>query len=165
MPEDIKPTYPARREKTPEQALAALMRYASKAERSSGDAERLMRGWGVAETDRRKILARLCELRFIDDRRFAEAYVRDKVRLGGWGARKIRAGLLAKGISSAIVAEAMTGVEEAAGGDRLLEIFRRKEPSIKAGTPYERRAKLIRFGLSRGFGYEEVVAAAEKTIL
>ncbi len=153
-----------RREKTPEQALAALMRYASKAERSSGDAMRLMRGWGIAEADREKILARLREMKFIDDRRFAEAYVRDRVRFGGWGAHKIRSGLFAKGISPDIVAAAMDAMEEESYGGRLMEILKRKAPSVKGATAYDRRAKLIRFGLSRGFGYEEVIDAAEKVI-
>ena len=39
------------RTKTPEQALAALMRLCARAEKSEGDARRLMRGWGVAEKD------------------------------------------------------------------------------------------------------------------
>ncbi len=126
--------------------------------------KRLMRSWGIAQADREKILARLCDMKFIDDRRFAEAYVRDKVRFGGWGMHKIRSGLSAKGIPSDIAAAAIASMEEEAGGGRLLEILKRKEPSVKGGSAYERRAKLIRYGLSRGFGYEEVVAAAEKTI-
>ncbi len=152
-----------RREKSPEQALNALMRYASRAERSSGDAVRLMRGWGIAEADRKRILARLVEMKFIDDRRFAGAYVRDKVRLGGWGARKIRAGLLAKGVAAEIAEEAMAETEDD-GGARLMEILRRKEPSVKGASVYERRSKLIAYGLSRGFGYEEVIGAVEKII-
>ena len=35
--------------KTPEQALAALMRLCARAEKSQEDARRLMRGWGLAE--------------------------------------------------------------------------------------------------------------------
>jgi regulatory protein len=162
--------YPPRKEKTPEQALAALMRYASKAERSSGDALRLMRGWHISEADSAKILARLREQKFIDDRRYAEAYVRDKMRFGSWGERKIRSGLYIKGISSEIISEAIsaaksdTNLAGGANGDRLTEILRRKAPSIKGTSPYDRRSKLIRYGLSKGFGYEEVIDAAERVI-
>ena len=36
------------------------------------------------------MLQKLLADRFIDDNRYAEAFVRDKIRLSGWGARKIR---------------------------------------------------------------------------
>ena len=38
--------------KSPEQALASLMRLCSRAEKSSGDARRLMARWGAGEVDR-----------------------------------------------------------------------------------------------------------------
>ena len=47
------------------------MRYAARAERSSGDALRLMRRWGIGEVDRRQILEKLQRQHFIDDERFA----------------------------------------------------------------------------------------------
>ena len=72
-----------KRAKSAEEALAGLMRYAARAERSSGDALRLMRRWNVPEADRERILHRLCESGFIDDRRFAAAYVREKSSLAG----------------------------------------------------------------------------------
>lgn len=73
-----------KRAKSAEEALAGLMRYAARAERSSGDALRLMRRWNVPEADRERILHQLCESGFIDDRRFAAAYVREKSSLAGW---------------------------------------------------------------------------------
>ena len=50
-----------KRAKSAEEALAGLMRYAARAERSSGDALRLMRRWNVPEADRERILHQLCE--------------------------------------------------------------------------------------------------------
>ena len=74
-----------KRDKTPDEALAALMRLCARAEKSEGDARRLMRGWGVAEKDAEQVLGRLVRDRFIDDSRYAEAFVREKLRLSGWG--------------------------------------------------------------------------------
>ena len=50
--------------KTPEQALAALMRLCARAEKSQEDARRLMRGWGLAERDAEGVLAKLVRDRF-----------------------------------------------------------------------------------------------------
>ena len=74
--------------KTPEQALAALMRLCARAEKSQEDARRLMRGWGLAERDAEGVLAKLVRDRFIDDARYAGAFVREKLRLSGWGEYK-----------------------------------------------------------------------------
>ena len=143
--------------KNAEQALAALMRYAAKAERSSGDAMRLMRRWEVPENERGKVLARLVEMRFIDDNRYAVTYVREKSRLSGWGVHKIRAGLRAKGIDARIIEEALTQLpDKEAGNERLRELLQRKLKGIKGGTPYEVKGKLLRFGLSRGYDYGDV---------
>ena len=72
-----------KRNKTADEALAALMRLCARAEKSSGDALRLMRTWGVEPREQQRVLERLVEQRFIDNERFAGAFVREKLRRGG----------------------------------------------------------------------------------
>ena len=144
------------RTKSPDEALAALMRLCARAERSTGDALRLMQRWGLSEGDRQQVLQRLVRDRFIDDARYAEAFVRDKLRLSGWGEYKIRAALLRKGIARATIDAALRQTDRAAMGRRLEEQLRRKMRSLKGGTPFERRNKLLRYGLSLGYDYETV---------
>ncbi|MBQ5893719.1 MAG: RecX family transcriptional regulator, partial [Rikenellaceae bacterium] len=66
-----------RRTRTADEAYAALARLCARAEKSSGDARRLMRTWGVPESEREGVLQRLLRERFIDDSRYASAFVRD----------------------------------------------------------------------------------------
>ena len=153
-----------RRDKTPEQALAALMRRCAKAERSSGDALRLMRGWGVADADARRVLDRLIADRFIDDRRYAEAFVREKMNLSGWGRYKIGASLRAKGIPQALVAEAMAQTDGTDMGDRLPEILLRRMRPLKAASAFDARAKLMRYALSQGYDYETARDCVERCV-
>lgn len=155
---------PKKRTKSPEQALSALMRLCARAERSSGDARRLMRGWGVAPDEVEKVLARLLEERFIDDSRYAEAYVREKSRLAGWGAYKIRAALQRKAIAREVIDQALAQVDNSLAVTRLQERLQRKMRSTKADTPYALRTKLLRYGLSLGFSYEEVQREVEQLI-
>lgn len=63
--------------------------------------------------------AKLLADRFIDDNRYAEAFVRDKIRLSGWGARKIRTSLRLKGIAAAIIDEALARLDPANQSERL----------------------------------------------
>lgn len=154
-----------KRAKSAAEALQSLMRLCSCAERSSGDALRLMRRWGVAEADSRKVLAQLQKERFVDDRRFAELYAREKLNLSGWGAYKIEVSLRQKGISQEIIAEVVRplfGESDMEG--RLTDLLIRKVRTTKGATPYEIKTKLIRFGLSRGFDMELVLRCASNVV-
>ena len=154
-----------KKDKTPQQALQSLMRLCARSEHSSGDALRLMKRWGVADDEARKVLARLQSERFIDDARFAEAFVRDKLNLSGWGAYKIKMSLRAKGVSREVIDEVVLPMIEATDmGERLEEIMRRKMRTLKFSSPYDAKSKLIRFAASRGYDMEAAIEAASKII-
>ena len=154
-----------KRTKSAAEALQSLMRLCSRAERSSGDALRLMHRWGVSDVDACKVLAQLQKERFIDDRRFAELYAREKLNLSGWGAYKIEVSLRQKGISQDIIAEVVRPMfGEADMESRLTELLTRKMRTTKGATPYEIKTKLIRFGLSRGFDMELVLRCASSVV-
>lgn len=150
----------SKRVKSPEQALTALMRLCARAEKSTGDARRLMRGWGLAEQDAEKVLDRLVRDRFIDDSRYADAFVREKLRLSGWGAYKIRTALQRKGIERSIIDGALSQADRTDMARRLEEMLVRKARTVKHETTYELKTKLIRYGLSLGYDYESVLDAA-----
>lgn len=146
--------------KTPEQALAALMRLCARAEKSQEDARRLMRGWGLAERDAEGVLAKLVRDRFIDDARYAGAFVREKLRLSGWGEYKIRTALQRKRIDRALIDAALAEADRSGMDERLRRQLERKARKAKYTTQYELKTKLIRYGLSLGYDYETVVEAA-----
>ena len=146
--------------KTPEQALAALMRLCARAEKSQEDARRLMRGWGLAERDAEGVLAKLVRDRFIDDARYAGAFVREKLRLSGWGEYKIRTALQRKRIDRALIDAALAEADRSGMDERLRRQLERKARTAKYSTQYELKTKLIRYGLSLGYDYETVVEAA-----
>ena len=147
--------------KTAEQALNALMRLCSKAEKSSGDALRLMYRWGVPIAERQGVLDKLVEMRFIDDARYAEAYTREKSQLAEWGARKIAQNLYQKGVSKDIVAKTLAMLESDDQRAMLEKRLQRKLPTIKATTDYERRGKLLRYALSLGYDYDMVISVID----
>ncbi|MCH5329642.1 MAG: RecX family transcriptional regulator [Alistipes sp.] len=155
---------PAKRTKTPEQALASLMRMAARAEKSSGDALRLMRNWGVDTADQKRVLQKLVAMKFIDDSRYAAAFVRDKLRFSGWGAYKIKAALRAKGIDAATIDEALGQADAECMNDRLTAMLERKRRNLKYSTPYELKTKLMRYGSSLGYDFETVAEAVARTL-
>ena len=156
------PTKPkVKRPKTAEQALTSLMRLCARAERSSGDAMRLMATWMVPEADRQGVLQRLIKDRFIDDSRYAEAFVREKSNLSAWGEYKIRTALRRKGIADNIINSALQQMPTEQNLERLTERLRRKMRTIKYDTTYQLKTKLIRHALSLGFTMDDVLKCVE----
>ncbi len=156
LPKEIK----QKRTKTPEQALASLQRLCARAEKCEGDARRLMRGWGVAAEEAERVLQRLVADRFIDDSRYAAAFVREKLNLSGWGEYKIRAALQRKEVARHVIEEALQQADRSRMGERLMAALERKARTIRTATPYELKTKLLRYGLSLGYEYDAVMDAA-----
>ena len=138
-----------KRDKTPDEALAALMRLCARAEKSEGDARRLMRGWGVAEKDAEQVLGRL---------------VRDKLRRSGGGEYTLRTALQRKGVAKERIDAALSQADRPAMGERLAQQLERKARTVKYTSQYELKTKLIRYGLSLGYDYEAVMDAASAMV-
>mgnify|MGYP001531523631 FL=1 len=118
-----------------------------------------MAGWGVEPSQRRAVLDKLVGMKFIDDRRYAEAFVRDKMRFSGWGAYKIRTALRGKGIAPEIIDEALSQADGTEMAERLQRALATKMRSVKYSTPYELKNKLLRYGASLGYDFETVAEA------
>ena len=159
---EMTPTPRERKTKSAAEALQSLMRLCARGERSTGDAMRLMRTWGVPEGERQAVVDRLVAQRFIDNSRYAELYVREKSRLSGWGARKIAMQLRTKGVEKEIIAEALATIDSDEQSDRLAEKLRRKMRTTKAQSDYEMRGKLLRYALGLGYDYDDASTALDK---
>ena len=151
-----------KRTKTPAKALADLMTICAKSEKSTDDARRLLIRWGVDAAAAENIVAELVEQRFIDERRYADSYIREKTRLSRWGIRKIRAGLRAKRIPETIVDEVLAGIDERTLNRKLEDLLRRKAKTVRAANDFERKGKLMRYGMGLGFEYEEIAGAIDR---
>ncbi|MFI3285475.1 MAG: regulatory protein RecX [Rikenellaceae bacterium] len=150
--------------KSAEEALRSLMHQCARAEKSSGDAMRLMARWGVPSEQRCGVLERLIAEKFIDDRRFAEAYVREKLNLSGWGVRKIASSLKAKGVSSSIVEESLSQLDLESMVGRLEDKIKRKLRTVKYKDNYDLKSKLVRYALSLGYDYDMVFDAVSQQV-
>ena len=104
------------------------------------------------------IIDRLLDGDYINEERFARAFVKDKFRFNHWGRVKITTHLKALNISSENISIAMQEIDDEEYEKMLDEIVEKKRKTIKNGTDYEIRAKLLRHALSRGFEYNLVAS-------
>ena len=112
-----------------------------------------MRKWELSEEVRARVMARLIKERYVDDERYARAFVKDKIRYNKWGRRKVQQALWAKRIDQDIQQQVLDEIDEKEYLDVLRPLLKQKNRSIRAESDYERRQKLARFALSRGFDF------------
>ncbi len=153
-----------KRTKTAEQALRSLMNLCARSEKCSGDALRLMRGWGVSDADAQKVLQRLVSERFIDDSRYAAAFVREKINLSGWGVYKITTALRRKGIEGATIAAVMSENGDVDMSERLMQLLERKVRTTKAKDSTDLRAKLFRYAAGQGYDFATIKGCVERIV-
>ena len=101
-----------------------------------------------------KVVEKLVEEKYVDDRRYAEAYAREKSSISGWGQTKIKYMLSAKGISKEIILQAMTEIDAAKADLRLEKLIENKYRTLKDDPQW--KMKLLRFALGRGYSYEQI---------
>ena len=138
---------------TYEIALQRLTALCASAEHCEYEMMEKMRKWEVEESDRERIMAYLRQAKFVDDERYAHAFVSDKVRYNKWGRRKVEQGLWAKHISEDIRQRVLNEVDDSQYKLVLTDLLKSKRRSIKAADGYEMNRKLIKHALSRGFDY------------
>lgn len=109
-----------------------------------------------------KIVGLLVSERYIDDLRYASAFARDKASLAGWGEVKIRYMLSSKGISKDVISCALEEIDQNKAGERLEKLMENKLRSLKDDPQV--RLKLLRFGLGRGYSYDEVSSVVEQLL-
>lgn len=142
------------KEKTEREALLELMAMCAKAEHCEYEMTEKMRRWQLPDEVQARIMARLIEGKYVDDERYAQAFVRDKVRFNKWGRRKIDQALWAKHISEDLRQRTLDDIADKEYIEILRPLLKQKARSIKANSDYEAKMKLTKFALSRGFDYD-----------
>ncbi len=139
------------------EAWPRLLRYCAFQERAPAEVLKKMRSFNLPADAQERLLERLKEENYLSVDRFTETYAGGKLRSNRWGGRKIAMGLAAKGIEREVITEKLAAVPEAEFRAVLRTLLeRRDESQYKHLPPAERRQKLFRLGLSRGFGSDLV---------
>lgn len=116
--------------------------------------------WQMTADEVQQVVDKLIDERFVDNARYADAFVRDKLRFSGWGRRRIVNALRAKQISLEVISSLEHYFVDEEDSERLTEMLEKKARQVKARNAYDLRDKLVRFGLYRGFELEKLLPIA-----
>jgi len=132
-------------------ALNKAMAQCSRREYCCSDIRNKLISWNTGENDIDKIITVLLNENFINEQRFANAFVKDKFNYNKWGKIKISAHLKAKKIPGDIIKSALNSIDYDYYTKNLKDLISAHRKSVKAKNQYELKAKLLRYGLSKGF--------------
>ncbi len=116
---------------------------------------------GASREEADEIVNFLKENKFLDNSRYARAFVNDKVRFAGWGRMKIRAALLAKRLSSGEIAQALEQIDDAEYEEALMRVAESKAKGLNL-TDYRQRQKFYRAMMARGFESADISHAISR---
>ena len=139
---------------TEQEAYLKLTALCANTEHCQHEMQEKMKRWELPEEAQARVMARLVKERYVDDERFARAYVKDKIRYNKWGRRKVQQGLWTKRIDEDIQQRVLGEVDDEEYLSVLRPLLKQKQRSIKAESDYERNQKLVRFALGRGFTFD-----------
>jgi regulatory protein len=134
--------------------LNTLSRFCAYQERCTQDVLQKMSDLGISQEQRQDLLKKLKQENFLDDQRFATAFVRGKFKLNQWGKMKIKAGLYQKGIPAEILNKALKEIDLEDYFQLAQSLAEKQLPKIKAKNDFEKKQKLHFFLSQRGFESE-----------
>lgn len=150
---------------TYEQSLQRASALCSQGEKCASDIFDKALSWGLTEAETGRLVDRLIEERFIDDRRFAHAFVNDKFTYQHWGRIKIRYALRQKGIEDNVIREMFDEIiTSEAYLDTCITILQPKMRNMEIPLSPNDRARLLRFAAQRGFEPQIISQAIAEVI-
>ena len=134
------------------EALKKAEAYCSAAERCRSEVVAKLSGRdGLGAESIDGIVEHLVKEGFLDESRYAAAFVHDKLRFCKWGRIKIKAALINKGVPRDIIQRTLDDIDSREYNEVLRSVLASKMRGLRFSSDYERSAKLMRFAVQRGF--------------
>jgi len=137
-----------------DQALSMAMQYCSRRECCVSEIIEKLSKWDVPEEIFDDVISSLIAERFIDEQRYAEAFVSEKFRINGWGKIKISYELRRKKIKEEIIDKALCVIKPSEYSKTIESILLKKLKVEKEQEKLKVKNKLYRYLISRGFEIE-----------
>ena len=142
------------KQKSEQDAYLTLAALCAQAEHCQYEMLEKMRRWELDDEVQARVMQRLVSERYVDDERYARAFVKDKVRYNKWGRRKVEQALWQKHIDEDIRQQVLDEIDDEEYISVLRPLLKQKRRSTKAANDYQLNQKLMRFALGRGFTFD-----------
>ncbi len=138
-----------------------MVNYCVYQDRSHFEVEQKMKEFLLIPEAKEEILMFLIKENFLNEERFAKSYARGKFYIKKWGKNKIRLSLLQKGISDRLIKKSFEEIDDEDYKKTISELINKTLPTYKGLQEYQKKQKVIKFLISKGFEYEMVLSNLE----
>ena len=139
-----------------EKAQEKIRKYCAYQERCQDDARQKLREWQIEPKKAEQLVKSLVAEGYINDARFAKAFVRGKFKIKSWGTAKIVYELKRKNISEDCIAQALNEIDKDSYREILQKLAQQWLAKHKTETDFVRKQKLFRYLLSKGYKGGEI---------
>ena len=152
--------------RTIEQAIKKLEYYCAYQERCHQDVENKLRSMKLSAGYKETVMLHLLENDFLNEERFAKAFVRGKFRIKKWGKGRIEKELKTRNISEYNIRSGLKEISESDYLKSFNELAKKRILQINETNVYKKRKKLADYLLYRGWEsdlvYNKVIELVKK---
>ena len=147
---------------TVKEAKEKSMQWCSRRECCRKDVFNKAVSWGCTPAEAGELVDSLVEQKFVDERRYTEAFVKDKLRFNKWGRVKIAYMLRSQNIEKSTLMDVLSEIDETEYHQILMGELQKKHNTLRGVNNFEVKGKLFRFAANRGFEPEMVYDVLDK---
>ena len=134
-----------------------LVNYCVYQDRCHAEVEQKMKEFVLIPEAKEEIILYLIKENYLNEERFARSYTRGKFYIKKWGKNKIKQQLRIKGISDKLIVKSFSEIDDLDYQLTIRDFIEKLMPSYKGLKDYQRKQKLIKFLMSKGYEYDEIV--------
>lgn len=139
------------KQNSPKEAREKIEAYCAYRERSQQEVKQKLYDYGLYTDLVNEIISELIQNNFLNEERFARAFVRGKFSIKKWGRVKIRQALYPHHLSDYILQKAFTEIDENEYNIVLSEVIEKKARLVKEKNEFRRNGKIAQYVIGRGF--------------
>ncbi|MFN4233761.1 MAG: regulatory protein RecX [Bacteroidia bacterium] len=136
---------------TVKQGIVKAQAYCAYQERCQQEVRNKLNEWGLYGDEAEEVIAALISDNFLNEERFAMAYVSGKFRIKKWGRVRLKLELKSRKISEYCIKKALAQISSDEYEKTIKELIEKKKKDIKDKLPFMRKHKMMKYIVSKGF--------------
>ncbi|EOZ92136.1 Regulatory protein RecX [Indibacter alkaliphilus LW1] len=146
------------------EAKVRIAAYCAYQERCQLEVRNKLHERGIYGDNAEDLIAEMISEGFLNEERFAQAFVRGKFKLKKWGKNKIHQALKMKQVSPYCIKSGMKEIEPEEYWEILKNQAEKKLQNTKEQDDYKRRYKVTQFLMAKGFEHDLVQSVLDELI-
>ncbi|MDF2553857.1 MAG: RecX family transcriptional regulator [Chryseobacterium sp.] len=134
-----------------------LVNYCVYQDRCHAEVEQKMREFVLIPEAKEEILLYLMKENYLNEERFTRSYIRGKFNIKQWGKNKIKIHLKQKGITEKLINKSFDEIDDEDYLKIIKKLYENHFSKQKGLQVYQKKSKTIKYLLSRGFEYENIL--------